>query len=99
MQRIQHVFVGDVIDQPVLRDVQGAIRQILAGAEDHQIVLQTVQTAEKRDMKLHVLFQAGIVMFAHEGLFGLKMLFGVVPHEGHGLDHGVLAFPIQNLFI
>lgn len=42
MQGIEHVLVRNMVDQPVLRDVQGALRQVFTRPKDHQIVLELV---------------------------------------------------------
>ena len=57
-----------MVNQPFLGDFQGPVSQMLAGAEQVQVVDQPVQDLEKLAMQLFVLRQTWIAMLRHEGL-------------------------------
>jgi len=99
MHGVLHIFVSDMIDEPVLGYVQRAIGQVLAGAENPEVVDQEFQILEERLVELLVFLQVREFMFAHECLFSPKVPCGVIPEKRDGLFDSMFAFAVEDLVI
>ena len=90
------VLAGDVIDEPVLGDLQGPFGQVLAGAADLQVVDELVEAVEEGRVQPLVRLQPGEGVPAHQGFLCLEVLYRIVPKEGDRLLDTVLALAVED---
>jgi hypothetical protein len=99
MRGVLGVFVGDVMNKPVLRNFQGVVGQVLAGAEKVQVVDQGFEHIEELGVQLLMFFEPRETVLLHEGLLSPKVAVGVVSQERHAFLDSLFSLAIQNAVV
>ena len=99
MQCVEYVLIGDVVDQPVLGEVERPLGEVRTGTEIREVLGQGIEPADKGGVQGLVGRKCRVLMLAHEGLFRLEVPLRIVAHEVERLRDPAPGLAVEDAFI